>query len=212
MKDAFHFEAFEGLQAVSSCKQEYCFLPSVMKDAYLFYIISQMEAWKVRSSIIFTSTIQSCQLLSGVLDKLGIVSVSLHSMKKQKERKASFSRFKSGETKILIATDIAARGLDIPTVDLVINYEVPPVPKDYVHRIGRTARAGRSGRSITFITQHDVRIVHRIEDSTKSKMACLTLPEEEILKSMSRIGAARRCVKVAFHEDCGLDRKRYNFF
>lgn len=207
MKDAFHFEAIEGLKAVSSCRQEYCFLPSIMKDAYLIHILKERNNWDVRSSIIFTSTIHSCMILSGILDKLGIVAVSLHSMKKQKERKASFARFKSGEVSILLATDIAARGLDIPTVDMVINYEVPNSPKDYVHRIGRTARAGRNGRSITLITQHDVRIVQRIEDTIDSKMRCLTLPEEEIVKNINSIGSARRSVKVCLLEQIGVGKR-----
>lgn len=207
MKDAFHFEAIEGLKAVSSCRQEYCFLPSIMKDAYLLHILKERNNWDVRSSIIFTSTIHSCMILSGILDKLGIVAVSLHSMKKQKERKASFARFKSGEVSILLATDIAARGLDIPTVDMVINYEVPNSPKDYVHRIGRTARAGRNGRSITLITQHDVRIVQRIEDTIDSKMRCLTLPEEEIVKNINSIGSARRSVKVCLLEQIGVGKR-----
>jgi len=210
MNDAFHFEAFEGLKAVSSCRQEYCFLPRIMRDAYLLHILQQRENWDIRSSIIFTSTVRSCMILSGILDKLGIVTVSLHSMKKQKERKDSFARFKSGEVSILLATDIASRGLDIPTVDMVINYEVPIASKDYIHRIGRTARAGRSGRSITLVTQHDVRIVQNIEDTMSSKMVCLTLPEEEIVKNINSVGRARRSVKINLLERTGFDGKVSN--
>ena len=65
--------------------------------------------------------------------------------------------------KILIATDVASRGLDIPSVNLVINLDVPTVISDYVHRIGRTARASRSGRSISFVTQHDIELIQEIE-------------------------------------------------
>lgn len=79
---------------------------------------------------------------------------------------ASLNKFKSMEQSILVATDVASRGLDIPSVDAVINYDVPPNPKDYVHRVGRTARAGRSGRAVTIVTQYDVEIFQRIEFMT----------------------------------------------
>ena len=73
------------------------------------------------------------------------------------------SQFKTKDANILVATDVASRGLDIPEVDLVINYDLPLNPKDYVHRVGRTARAGRAGRSLSIITQYDVELVQRIE-------------------------------------------------
>lgn len=72
----------------------------------------------------------------------------------QPKRLGALNKFKSGGRSILIATDVAARGLDIPHVDIVINYDVPQTSKDYIHRVGRTARAGRSGKSITLVTQY----------------------------------------------------------
>jgi ATP-dependent RNA helicase DDX47/RRP3 len=71
---------------------------------------------------------------------------------------------------MLIATDVASRGLDIPSVDLVVNFEIPRNSKDYIHRVGRTARAGRSGQSVTFVTQYDVELFQRIEDLIGKKM------------------------------------------
>jgi ATP-dependent RNA helicase DDX47/RRP3 len=73
-------------------------------------------------------------------------------------RLSSLNKFKTGEKSILIATDVASRGLDIPSVDVVINYDIPGNSKDYVHRVGRTARAGKSGKAITLVTQYDVEI------------------------------------------------------
>ena len=95
--------------------------------------------------------------------ELGFQSISLHSMMTQKERIASLTRFRSNNIKILVATDVASRGLDIPSVQLVVNHNVPSNPKEYVHRVGRTARAGRGGFSVTLITPHDIKLLHAIE-------------------------------------------------
>ena len=74
----------------------------------------------------------------------------------QTQRLTGLNKFKAGEKSILVATDVAQRGLDIPEVDLVINFDIPGHSKDYIHRVGRTARAGKSGRALTIVTQYDV--------------------------------------------------------
>jgi ATP-dependent RNA helicase DDX47/RRP3 len=80
------------------------------------------------------------------------------------------NKFKAGERSILIATDVASRGLDIPAVDLVINFDMPSNSKDYIHRVGRTARAGNSGRSITIVTYYDIEILQKIESLIGRKL------------------------------------------
>ncbi|KAF2317687.1 hypothetical protein GH714_039575 [Hevea brasiliensis] len=90
-------------------------------------------------------------------------AAALHSFKSQSLRLSAVHRFKSGQSSVLIATDVASRGLDIPTVDLVINYDIPRYPRDYVHRVGRTARAGRGGLAVSFVTENDVDLIHEIE-------------------------------------------------
>ena len=94
--------------------------------------------------------------------KIGVSCSSLHSMKPQKERMSSLSQFKSNHTKVLIATDVASRGLDIPEVQLVVNHNVPSAARDYVHRVGRTARAGRVGRAVTLVTPTQVGLLQVI--------------------------------------------------
>lgn len=83
---------------------------------------------------------------------------------------AALNKFKAGERSILIATDVASRGLDIPAVNLVINYDIPPNSKDYIHRVGRTARAGKTGRAITIVTQYDIEILQRTEELIGKKL------------------------------------------
>lgn len=94
--------------------------------------------------------------LALILRNLNFKAVNINGQLSQTQRLNALNKFKSGERQILIATDVASRGLDIPLVDLVINFDIPQHSKDYVHRVGRTARAGKSGRAITIVTQYDV--------------------------------------------------------
>ena len=98
-----------------------------------------------------------------MLKFLNFKAVNIHGKMTQQLRLGSLNKFKGGEREILIATDVASRGLDIPCVDLVLNFDMPGNSKDYIHRVGRTARAGRTGRAITLVTQYDVEIFKKIE-------------------------------------------------
>jgi ATP-dependent RNA helicase DDX49/DBP8 len=122
------------------------------------------------SIIIFTSSCKRCQIMAEILLHFGIDCVALHSLLSQSRRAASLGKFKNQMTKILVATDIASRGLDIPQVNLVINLDIPKIPSDYVHRVGRTARAGRSGRALSLISPQEVSLIHGIEEFTNQKL------------------------------------------
>ena len=98
----------------------------------------------------------------------------------QSKRLGALNKYKSKTRTILIATDVASRGLDIPHVDIVINFDIPTHSKDYIHRVGRTARAGKSGRSITFVTQYDVELYQRIEHLIGKKLPLHPMVEEEV--------------------------------
>lgn len=91
-----------------------------------------------------------------LLRNLGLNAIPLHGKLTQPKRLGALNKFRSKSQSILVATDVASRGLDIPHVDIVINFDIPTHSKDYIHRVGRTARAGRSGRAITFVTQYVV--------------------------------------------------------
>lgn len=140
--------------------QSYMFLPYKFKFTYFAAIISHYQAY---SCMVFTDTCLSAQKLSIFLRHLGWSSICLHGQMSQAQRLGALTGFKAKEKKILVATDVASRGLDVPSVDLVINYDIPKNSKDYIHRVGRTARAGRSGRAVTVVTQYDIELFQRIE-------------------------------------------------
>lgn len=105
-----------------------------------------------------------------ILRNLNFKAVNINGQLSQTQRLNALNKFKAGERQILIATDVASRGLDIPLVDLVINYDIPQHSKDYVHRVGRTARAGKTGRAITIVTQYDVETFQKIEELIGKKL------------------------------------------
>ncbi|CAI5485401.1 unnamed protein product [Closterium sp. Naga37s-1] len=219
-KKLFHFEAYEGFKTVEALDQSYLFLPANVRDVYLCRLLSRLlpslqtilppapppsssaaARAPVRSVIVFTSSCQSCQAVSALLDEVGLSNAPLHALLPQRKRSAALHRFKASQVPILVATDVASRGLDIPTVDLVINYDIPRFTRDYVHRVGRTARAGRGGRAISLVTQYDVHLVHSIEKLIGRQLAeCTDVTEGDVLKCISKVFKARRAALLKVSE------------
>ena len=100
----------------------------------------------------------------------------------------------------MVATDVASRGLDIPMVQMVINYDVPKSPKDYVHRVGRTARAGKAGTSLTFVTQYDVKLIQTCEEYINQKLTKTELPEKEVLSDIIHLTKLMQVVRIKMSE------------
>ncbi|CAM9762049.1 unnamed protein product, partial [Phaeothamnion confervicola] len=160
-----------------------------------------------RSVMIFVGSCERCQEVSELLQELGADGVCLHGLLSQKRRLAALGKFKSRQTRLLVATDVASRGLDIPQVDLVINYDMPTAATDYVHRVGRTARAGRRGRAVSLVTQHDVELVHNVERYVGSKLApCPEVREKDVLPLMNKVAKAARVAKLRLMEQGFEDR------
>jgi ATP-dependent RNA helicase RhlE len=131
------------------------------KGPFLRQLI-QSGDWK--QILIFTSSIRTADNLVVKLTKNGINATAFHGDKSQGARTEALAKFKSGKTRVLVATDLAARGIDIQGLPLVINYELPRSPKDYIHRIGRTGRAGATGLAISLITpeeQHHFKVIQK---------------------------------------------------
>ncbi|GEQ86005.1 ATP-dependent RNA helicase RhlE [Patiriisocius marinistellae] len=125
--------------------------------------------------LIFTRTKHGANKLSQKLEKAKISSAAIHGNKSQGARTKALAGFKSGKVRVLVATDIAARGLDIPLLPYVINYELPNIPEDYVHRIGRTGRAGASGDAISIVSVDEFEYVRGIEKLLGSKLDSIIL-------------------------------------
>lgn len=121
-------------------------------------------------TIVFTRTKRGADRVSATLDEAGITSAAIHGNKSQSQRQRALDDFKAGRTRVLVATDIAARGIDIDSVTHVINFELPEVPEQYVHRIGRTARAGASGAAIAFCDSSERGLLRDIERVTRQQI------------------------------------------
>ncbi len=127
--------------------------------------------------LIFTRTKHGADRVVKKLRQKGIESNAIHGNKSQPQRQRALDEFRRGKTSILIATDVAARGIDIPGVSHVINYELPNVPEQYVHRIGRTARAGKDGVAIAFCAEDERAYLKDIQKTTDAQLDRLPLPE-----------------------------------
>ncbi|WP_186421228.1 DEAD/DEAH box helicase, partial [Bosea sp. CS1GBMeth4] len=129
------------------------------------------DARDLQNAIVFCNRKRDVATLHKSLQKHGFPAVALHGDMDQYARMAALDSFRSGENPILVASDVAARGLDIPAVSHVFNFDVPTHAEDYVHRIGRTGRAGREGASFTIVTRHDDKLVAAIEKLTGQSIA-----------------------------------------
>eukprot|EP00939_MAST-03C_sp_MAST-3C-sp1_P004203 g4203.t1 len=187
---------------VKTLVQQYLFIPEKYKDCYLAFILNEYAG---QTALAFVRTCAECQRVGIFLRNLGFKAVSLHGKMTQPKRLAALHKFKAGSRSILIATDVASRGLDIPSVDLVLNLSIPANAKDYVHRVGRTARAGRSGRAISFVTQYDVEAYQRIERLIEKKLALYPTDKETVMVMLERVEEAQR---IAAQEMRECERKK----
>jgi len=141
----------------------------------LLTILLQTE--QVERALVFSRTKHGADKIVRMLDAAGVAASAIHGNKSQGQRERAIAQFKSGEVSVLIATDIAARGIDIPGVSHVINYDLPEVPEQYVHRIGRTARAGAEGKAIAFCSHEERGLLRDIERLTRLKIDVAPLPD-----------------------------------
>ncbi len=134
-------------------------------------LIELMKDADISRAIVFTRTKRGADRVAEVLEAAGVGAEAIHGNKSQSQRVRALDSFRKGRTRVLVATDIAARGIDVDGVSHVVNYELPEVPEAYVHRIGRTARAGASGRAISLCDNAERPLLRQIEKLTRQTLA-----------------------------------------
>lgn len=170
--DVFEWSENSDVKTVATLDQRYVLCAEYDRDMILVEILRKFKEDDEDGNVmIFTNKKKDCQVLSLALNSIGLENVCLHGFMRQKERVAALSKFKSKIVKVLIATDVASRGLDIPSVKLVLNHRLPKLVNEYIHRVGRTARAGRAGISISiFRFPRDLEYLAEIEGLINTKL------------------------------------------
>jgi ATP-dependent RNA helicase RhlE len=144
-----------------------------VKSALLLELIRRGD---MKSALVFTRTKHRANRLADLLSRQGVACERIHGNRSQGQRTAALASFKSGRIRILVATDIAARGIDVEALSHVINFDVPQVPEDYIHRVGRTARAELTGDAFTFVSPQEERDLAAIERAVKKRLPRVVLP------------------------------------
>ncbi|KAI9207089.1 P-loop containing nucleoside triphosphate hydrolase protein [Polychytrium aggregatum] len=204
----FVYKCAEKYDTVEKLDQRYLFIPSTVRDAYLAHILR--NDFDGKTAIIFTSKCRTCERIRVMLRELGLKSTALHAEMSQADRIGSLAKFKSNIVPILIATDVGSRGLDIPTVQVVINYELPADATDYIHRVGRTARAGRGGLAVSMVTERDINVLLNIEGKTKKKLTEYKVEEQDVLEALNEVSLARRVANMHLADTNFGARRRIN--
>ncbi len=168
LSDAIRVEAAPPGKPADKVDQEVRFLPKEEKTSHLAELLGDHVGER---ALIFVRTKHGADRLMKQLDRAGHPGAALHGNRSQNQRDRALKAFREGEIKVLVATDVAARGIDIPEVEYVYNYDLPNVSESYVHRIGRTARAGRSGKAVALCQPDELAYLRDIE-----KLLGRTLP------------------------------------
>ncbi|WP_114856069.1 DEAD/DEAH box helicase [Brachybacterium sp. YJGR34] len=173
MKDPVRVRVTPQSSTVKSVNQTYAVVPFRHRTGALARVLATSDA---EAAIVFVRTRAAAEEVGSALVGRGLVAASISGDVPQKEREKIVERLREGTLQVLVATDVAARGLDVEKIGLVVNFDVPREPEAYVHRVGRTGRAGRSGEALTFIGPHERRALKNIERATKQTLAEAVIP------------------------------------
>jgi ATP-dependent RNA helicase RhlE len=167
LRDPVQVEVTPVSSTAEKVEQAIYFVDKGSKKSLLIHLLKDNE---IRSALVFTRTKHGANKVAADLVKAGVRTEAIHGNKSQNARQQALSNFKSGKTRVLVATDIAARGIDIEELSHVVNFELPNVPETYVHRIGRTGRAGASGIALSFCEAEELPYLRDIQKLTGQKV------------------------------------------
>jgi ATP-dependent RNA helicase RhlE len=167
LKNPIRVEVTPPATTVERIEQKVHFVDKINKSRLLRAILEEKTLERV---LVFTRTKHGANRVAADLEKAAITSAAIHGNKSQSAREKALESFRDGTVRVLVATDIAARGLDIAGVSHVINFDLPQEPESYVHRIGRTARAGKDGMAISFCASDERSLLVQIERAIRTKV------------------------------------------
>ena len=192
-------------------KQWICPVDKSQKSALLTNLIKDQE-WK--QVLVFSRTKHGANRLAKHLEGKGIRAAAIHGNKSQNARTQALADFKSGKARVLVATDIAARGLDIEQLPQVVNFDLPNVPEDYVHRIGRTGRAGASGQAVSLVSADEFKLLHDIEKLINQKLVRKEFdgfaPTEQVPETSANTAQKKRSPSKSGQSDRRVNNTRDN--
>ena len=156
------------------------YMMSVRNEKKEATLAAILEEYQTMQFVVFTTTCRVAQVLTDTLKNLNFSVGAAHGRMEQSVREEQIALFKAGELRILVSTNVAGRGLDIPNIDVVVNYDVPDSPKEYIHRSGRAGRASREGIAITFVNKEDLPTYLKLEKFLKRKLEQKTIDEDDL--------------------------------
>jgi ATP-dependent RNA helicase DeaD len=187
---------------VANTRQRYVVLPERLKADALARVL-QVEDFD--AALVFVRTRQNTTDVTDALNRRGFAAVAISGDLSQAQREKTIADLRSGKIDVLVATDVAARGLDVERISLVVNHDLPTDPESYVHRIGRTGRAGRSGEAISFVTRGQIRLLRAIENTTRQKVEEMSVPGTDEVNARRRARFAERITAALEGVDDGGD-------
>jgi ATP-dependent RNA helicase RhlE len=173
LREPLTFEAGERRNPVETITQHFYEAP---REGKMDLLLHALGAETMQSVLVFSRTKHGADKICKRLERGGIAAVAIHSNRTQSQREHALDGFKRGKYRVLVATDIAARGIDVDGISHVINYDVPQYAEDYIHRIGRTGRAGAAGDAITFVSRDEQQYLRRIQQFTGKRFAVKLYP------------------------------------